>query len=175
MAHPQIVGVDQEQPRIGGIAQKLVGAAGMACGHLSSSIPCVDSLQKYAGCDAPPPTPQTCPVSSLKSNAVRRGTKIRPALRFCENANLTASGKQEFGAALQDVLRALEGDNSIEADVKEDIAGVVTQLGEETTKQKPNRMTFKSLLGGLLETINTIPSMVKAAEVLAPYIDKLPF
>ena len=90
-------------------------------------------------------------------------------------AQLNASGKQEFGAALQDVLKALENDHSISAEDKENIAGVVTQLGEETTKQKPNRMTFQLLLGGLFQTINAIPSMIKAAEALAPYMDKLPF
>jgi hypothetical protein len=90
-------------------------------------------------------------------------------------AQLNASGKQEFGSALQDVLKALEDDRSISAEDKEEIAGVVTQVGEETTKQKPNRMTFQLLLGGLLQTINAIPSMVKATEALAPYMDKLPF
>lgn len=73
---------------------------------------------------------------------------------------LQASGKEEIATQLTELielLKARQGD----IQESEEVIQAVQQVAEELQKEKPNRLTLKSLLNGIKEGVGAVTEVVE--------------
>lgn len=88
-------------------------------------------------------------------------------------ANLNTAGQAELADALAKLEEAVMGSQHLSDDKKRESAEVISSIGEEAAKPKPNKTLLKMLGDGLLATLKAIPDVAKAAAALAPLLAKL--
>jgi hypothetical protein len=69
--------------------------------------------------------------------------------------DLKRSGKDEVAAALRALLKAL-GDHGSKVTSLDEVVQAVQQIAEETKKEKPNKITLKSLLDGIRDVVKPV-------------------
>lgn len=90
-------------------------------------------------------------------------------------ANLNASNQAELATALQNLKDAVIASQHLSDEEKQEQVDVISEIGEEASKPKPNKTLLKALGNGLLVTLRTIPDVVKAVTALEPLLSNFHF
>jgi hypothetical protein len=88
-------------------------------------------------------------------------------------SNLNTSDQTGLAQALQTLTDAVLASKDLPADQKEDYVDAINQIGKEATKQKPNKITLKGMIDGLLGTLKAVPDVVQAVTAVRPLLDQL--
>lgn len=80
-------------------------------------------------------------------------------------SQLQASGKIEVAQAITELLKALEARKDEISD-KEEVTQAVQKIGEETQKEKPNKIALKGLLTSLKESLGSVAEVAEKVTVL---------
>jgi hypothetical protein len=86
------------------------------------------------------------------------------------HANLSSSGQTEMAEALKVLKDAIMTSKHIDDDKKQEHIEVVNQIGEEATKEKPNKTLLKIMGEGLLSALKTVPDIAKAIAAVTPFL-----
>jgi len=87
-------------------------------------------------------------------------------------ASLNASGKQEIGNALTNVKNEIEKSDKLSETQRQEVLELVSQIGEEAAKAKPNKTILQALGDGLLIALKAVPDLIKVAGVLLALLPK---
>ena len=85
-------------------------------------------------------------------------------------ANLNNSGQGELATSLQNLKEAIGASPYLSTEQKRECIEIVSQIGEEATKENPNKTLLKSLGTGLMAALKTAPDIVKAVVALMPLL-----
>lgn len=89
------------------------------------------------------------------------------------SARLVEGDNADLAAALAALKDAILNNPDCGRDQKKDLLDCVTQVGEEATKPRPNKILLASLWSGLRDTLKAIPDLTKAVEAVGPVVSKL--
>lgn len=87
-------------------------------------------------------------------------------------ANLSNSGQAEFAIALKNLEEAILSSAYLEDDKKKENIEILNQIGEEASKEKPNKTLIKVMGDGLITILKAIPDIAKAVAAIAPFIPR---
>jgi len=85
-------------------------------------------------------------------------------------ANLNNSGQTEFAEALKTLKDAVMASQYIPDDKKKEHIEVINQIGDEATKEKPNKTLLKVIGDGLFSILKAIPDVAKAVAAVSPFL-----
>lgn len=86
--------------------------------------------------------------------------------------SLNAAGQKELADALTALKEVVLASKHLTDDKKQEQLEVISDIGEEATKPKPNRTKIKMLGDGLLATLKAIPDVAQAVGSIAPILLK---
>ncbi len=105
------------------------------------------------------------------SNSTVSGVALGESISIISNLN--TSGQTGLAQALQTLTDAVLASKDLPADQKEDYVDAINQIGKEAAKQKPNKITLKGMIDGLLGTLKAVPDVVQAVTAVMPLLDQL--
>ncbi len=86
---------------------------------------------------------------------------------------LDATGQTELAKALQTLVSAVLASKDLSEDEKQDQVAMITQIGEEAAKPKPNKPLLKALSDGAIKALQVIPDVANAVVAVAPLLSQL--
>lgn len=84
--------------------------------------------------------------------------------------SLNNNGQTELADALKTLEGAVMASEVLPDDEKQEHVEVISCIGEEAAKSKPNRTLLKSLGDGLMTTLRSVPDVAKAVTSVAPVL-----
>ncbi len=85
-------------------------------------------------------------------------------------SNLTKSGNKELADAMLQLTQAITNSKHLSEEEKGSHGEALKRIGEEVTKEKPDKTILKYMWEGLSATLKTIPDIAKAIGTVAPLI-----
>ena len=86
------------------------------------------------------------------------------------HANLSSTGHTEMAEALKVLKEAIMTSKHIDDGKKQEHIEVINQIGEEATKEKPNKTLLKIMGEGLLSALKSVPDIAKAIAAVTPFL-----
>jgi hypothetical protein len=102
------------------------------------------------------------------SNSTVSGVALGESISIISNLNTSG-----LAQALQTLTDAVLASKDLPADQKEEYVDAINQIGKEAAKQKPNKITLKGMIDGLLGTLKAVPDVVQAVTAVMPLLDQL--
>ena len=87
-------------------------------------------------------------------------------------ANLNKSGQDKLATSLENLKESITTSSHLSINQKKECLEIVSQIGEEATKEHPNKTLLKSLGSGLMTVLKTAPDVIKVAASLVPLLNK---
>ncbi|NEO57044.1 MAG: hypothetical protein F6K54_30635 [Okeania sp. SIO3B5] len=78
---------------------------------------------------------------------------------------LQASGKEEVAKLITELLESIEVHSS-KVENKEEVVEAVQEVAKEVNKEKPNKLTLKSLLTGIKDAVGSVAEIAGKAVLL---------
>jgi serine/threonine protein kinase len=89
-------------------------------------------------------------------------------------ANLNSLGQSELANALTTLKQAVMASEHIPEENKQEHVEVINKIGEEATKETPNKTLMKVMGDGLLSILKSVPDVAKAVTAVAPFFNQVP-
>ena len=83
-------------------------------------------------------------------------------------ADLNRNGQTELAEALKTLEEAVMVSEVLPDEEKQEQIEVISHIGEEAAKPKPNKTLLKALGDGLMTTLRSVPDVAKAVAAVAP-------